>query len=76
VFNRMNVVAFAMDLRGPAPQVAPASYFPSVVEWGISVGLVAATVFLFGLAVRYLPVLSAEVHDESAHGDETARKVA
>jgi formate dehydrogenase iron-sulfur subunit len=31
-----------------------------VVEWGISVGLIAATIFLFGLAVRRLPVLPKE----------------
>ncbi len=57
VLNRVNVVVFGMELKGAAPQVAPQSYFPSVVEWGISVGLIAATIFLFGLAVRRLPVL-------------------
>jgi formate dehydrogenase iron-sulfur subunit len=60
VFNRMNVVVFAMDLRGVTPQIAPQSYFPSAVEWGVSIGLIAATVFLFGLAVRHMPVLSSE----------------
>ncbi len=57
VLNRINVVVFGMELKGAAPQIAPQSYFPSVVEWGISVGLIAATIFLFGLAVRHLPVL-------------------
>jgi formate dehydrogenase iron-sulfur subunit len=60
VFNRMNVVAFAMTLRGAMPQTAPAHYFPSIFEWGVSVGLIAATIFLFGLGVRYLPVLPEE----------------
>jgi formate dehydrogenase iron-sulfur subunit len=28
-----------------------------VFEWGISVGLVAATIFLFGMGARTLPLL-------------------
>jgi formate dehydrogenase iron-sulfur subunit len=56
-FNRVNVVLFAMYLKGPMPQVAPASYSPSVFEWGISVGLIAATIFLFGLGARLMPLL-------------------
>jgi formate dehydrogenase iron-sulfur subunit len=60
VFNRMNVVLFAMTLRGAMPQTAPGHYMPSIFEWGISVGLIAATIFLFGLGTRYLPVLPKE----------------
>src|SRR6516162_4127082 len=37
ILNRVNVVLLAMDLKGPMPQIRPASYFPSVFEWGISV---------------------------------------
>ena len=66
VFNRINVVLWAMDLKGPMPQNAPASYSPSLVEWGISIGLIAAAIFLFGLGARLLPVLP----EESA-GQET-----
>jgi len=58
-FNRVNVVLLAMNIKGPMPQFGPEQYFPSVVEWGISVGLIAATVFLFGLAVRLMPLLPA-----------------
>ena len=57
VFNRVNVVLLAMTLKGPMPQFAPESYTPSVVEWGISVGLIAATIFLFGMAARLMPLL-------------------
>ena len=57
VFNRVNVVLLAMRLKGAMPQVAPESYSPSVFEWGISIGLIAATIFLFGLGVRLMPVL-------------------
>jgi formate dehydrogenase iron-sulfur subunit len=37
---------------------APEGYAPSIVEWGISIGLIAATIFLFGLVARLMPVLS------------------
>jgi formate dehydrogenase iron-sulfur subunit len=65
-YNRMNVVLFAMTFRGRMPWDAAESYLPSLVEWGVSIGLIAATIFLFGLAARWLPVLSkpqsADVH--------------
>ena len=57
VFNRINVVLLAMDLKGPMPQIAPETYAPSVFEWGISIGLIAATIFLFGLGARLIPLL-------------------
>jgi len=56
-FNRMNVVLFAMTFRGRMPWDAPESYMPSIVEWGVSIGLIAATIFLFGLGARLMPVL-------------------
>jgi formate dehydrogenase iron-sulfur subunit len=57
VYNRTNVVLFAMDFRGRMPWVAAERYAPSFVEWGISIGLIAATIFLFGLGARWVPVL-------------------
>jgi formate dehydrogenase iron-sulfur subunit len=57
-YNRMNVVLFAMAFRGRMPWDAPEYYLPSLVEWGVSIGLIAATIFLFGLAARLVPVLS------------------
>jgi formate dehydrogenase iron-sulfur subunit len=57
-YNRMNVVLFAMAFRGRMPWDAPEGYLPSTVEWGVSIGLIAATIFLFGLAARLMPVLS------------------
>jgi formate dehydrogenase iron-sulfur subunit len=57
VFNRINVVLLAMNLRGAMPQVAPEVYVPTIFEWGISIGLIAATIFLFGLGARLLPLL-------------------
>ena len=60
IFNRVNVVILAMDLRGAMPQTAPETYSPSVFEWGISIGLIAATIFLFGLGARLFPLLPKE----------------
>ncbi len=60
VLNRVNVVLLAMNLKGPMPQIAPETYSPSIFEWGISVGLIAATIFLFGVGVRLMPVLPKE----------------
>ena len=56
-YNRMNVVLFAMTFRGRMPWGAAEVYTPSIVEWGVSVGLIAATIFLFGLVARIVPVL-------------------
>ena len=66
VFNRVNVVLLAMNLRGAMPQVAPESYVPTIFEWGISIGLIAATIFLFGLGARLLPLLPVA---QAAQGD-------
>ena len=49
VLNRINVVLLAMDLKGPLPRSAPASYAPCIFEWGISLGLIAATILPLGL---------------------------
>jgi formate dehydrogenase iron-sulfur subunit len=57
-YNRMNVVLFAMTFRGRMPWGAPERYVPSIIEWSVSIGLVAATIFLFGLVARLMPVLS------------------
>jgi Ni/Fe-hydrogenase subunit HybB-like protein len=56
-YNRMNVVLFAMTFRGRMPWGAPEHYLPSIVEWGISIGLIALTIFLFSLGARLMPVL-------------------
>jgi formate dehydrogenase iron-sulfur subunit len=60
VFNRVNVVLLAMNLKGPMPQIAPEPYSPTIFEWGISIGLIAATIFLFSLGARLVPLLPVE----------------
>ena len=58
VYNRVNVVLFAMTFQGRMPWGSPETYVPSIFEWGVSIGLIAATIFLFGLGARLLPVLA------------------
>ena len=60
VLNRVSAVFFAMKLNGPMPQLAPQTYIPSVWEWGLSAGMIAAAILLFRLAVQVLPVLPKE----------------
>ena len=60
ILNRTTVVILAMNLKGPMPQIAPESYSPTVFEWGVSIGLIAATIFLFGLGARLFPLLPKE----------------
>jgi formate dehydrogenase iron-sulfur subunit len=57
VLHRVNVVYLAMQPDGPMPWTAPSTYTPSWAEWGLSVGLIAATIFLFGAGARALPLL-------------------
>jgi formate dehydrogenase iron-sulfur subunit len=60
IFNRVNVVLLAMNLKGAMPQTAPEPYSPTIFEWGISIGLIAAAIFLFGLGARLMPLLPRE----------------
>jgi formate dehydrogenase iron-sulfur subunit len=66
ILNRTNAVVFGMNLKGAMPQLGPLHYTPSVIEWGISVGMIAATIFLYRLGVAYLPILPKE-EQASAH---------
>ena len=60
ILNRVSIVYLAMNLKGAMPQTAPESYLPSLFEWGVSIGLIAASIFLFGLGARLFPVLPKE----------------
>jgi len=62
IFNRVNVVLLAMNLKGAMPQAAPEPYWPTIFEWGISIGLIAAAIFLFGMGARLIPLLPREDH--------------
>ena len=60
ILNRTNVVYLAINLKGAMPGTSPEVYSPTVFEWGLSIGLIALTIFLFGLGVRLLPLLPKE----------------
>jgi len=66
IFNRVNVVLLAMNLKGAMPQTAPEPYWPTIFEWGISIGLIAAAIFLFGLGTRLMPILPRQEHGRSS----------
>jgi formate dehydrogenase iron-sulfur subunit len=69
IWNRWNAVVYGMNLKGAMPQLGPLHYRPSVIEWGISVGMIAATIFLFKLGVAYLPILPRETAEHSVAAD-------
>jgi formate dehydrogenase iron-sulfur subunit len=64
ILNRLNVVLFGMNLQAPLPGGEVAAYFPSLVEIGVTVGLIAATIFLYNIAAHTLPVLKAKAQEE------------
>ena len=53
VLNRINVF-----LVGYQPPFPAKSYFPSIGEMAITAGLIAALIFIYRLAVIYLPVIN------------------
>ena len=69
IWNRWNAVVYGMDLQGVMPQLGPLHYRPSIIEWGISVGMIAATIFLFRLGVAYLPILPKEKAEHTVAAD-------
>ncbi len=52
--NRLNVCLFSMDQYNTT--VAGGSYFPSAMEWFLTLGLVSLGVVLFKMAAKYLPL--------------------
>ena len=59
--NRVNVFLVSYN-----PPYAQGSYFPSVGEIAITAGLIAGIIFLYRLAVTFLPVLSARPKEVSS----------
>jgi formate dehydrogenase iron-sulfur subunit len=59
VFNRLNVVLLGMELPGTMPGGLVGDYRPSLVEWAITISLVAAALFLFTAGIKLLPILPA-----------------
>ncbi|HNR36360.1 MAG TPA: polysulfide reductase NrfD [Candidatus Hydrogenedentes bacterium] len=57
VFNRLNVVLLGMNLPGTQPGGLVGTYYPSLIEWVLSLSLIAAAVFFFATGVKLLPIL-------------------
>jgi len=55
VINRVNVFLIAY-----APQTSQQAYWPAVGEFALTAGLTATLIFLYRLAVTYLPVMPVE----------------
>lgn len=60
-FNRVNVFLIAYQ-----PPYATTSYFPSIFEIAVTIGLISTLMLIYRLAVTYLPVIT--------HPELTARK--
>ncbi len=60
IFNRFNVSLFAITHPGSITYIptfmGQVTYFPSLPEVAISIGIFSAGILAFGLAVKYLPV--------------------
>ena len=52
-FNRVNVFLVAYQ-----PPYAATSYFPSIFEIAVTVGLISTLMLIYRLAVTYLPVIT------------------
>jgi len=57
IFNRMNVVLLGMTLPGTMPGGLVGRYHPSIIEWAVSISLIAAAIFLFAVGAKLLPIL-------------------
>lgn len=57
IFNRVNVVIFGMNLHGTQPGGIIGTYYPSAIEWAVSISLIAAAVFFFAAGAKLLPIL-------------------
>lgn len=55
--NRLNVCVFSMQEYGAAKG---ASYFPSTLEFLVTLGIVSLGILLFKMAAKYLPLFAAE----------------
>ena len=53
LFNRVNVFLVAYQ-----PPFTSKTYWPSAAEWAVTIGLFAALMFIYRVAVTYLPVIS------------------
>lgn len=69
ILNRFNVSWFAVKHSDPLSYMpgfmGNVSYFPTLPEVAVSIGIFSAGILAFGLAVKYLPVFEPEDHGHS-----------
>ena len=70
VFSRWNVTVSGLIVPlnyalGTLFQVTPADYTPSLIEWGVIIGVLGYVMLLFTVAVYFLPIF--EYDDGEAH---------
>ena len=63
--NRWNVTVSGLTVPlsyspGTLYQLPPSSYSPSLVEWGVAIGIVGYALMLFTLGVRFLPLFRSD----------------
>jgi Ni/Fe-hydrogenase subunit HybB-like protein len=71
VLNRLNCFVLAYH-----PPYATKSYFPSITEFALSAGLVAALMLVYRVAVTYLPILEPAKRTDEPDGMEPASETA
>jgi len=69
IMNRFNVSWFAVTHPDPITFMpifmGQVTYFPSLPEVAVSIGIFSAGILAFGLAVKYLPVFEEEEHHDT-----------
>jgi molybdopterin-containing oxidoreductase family membrane subunit len=65
LFNRWNVTVSGLIVPlnyspGVEYQLDPGTYAPTLVEWGIAVGVIGYALILFTLAIKFLPIFQGE----------------
>ncbi len=63
IVNRWNVTVSGLFVPlsyspGTLYQLEPGRYFPSLVEWGIALGIIGYALLMLTLGVRYLPIFA------------------
>jgi Ni/Fe-hydrogenase subunit HybB-like protein len=68
IFNRWNITVSGLFVPvsyspGTLYKLLPGNYFPSLVEWGIALGIIGYALLLLTLGLRFLPLFPKESHN-------------
>jgi molybdopterin-containing oxidoreductase family membrane subunit len=80
IVNRWNVTLSGLIVPldwspGEANLFAVNTYFPSAVEWGVTVGVLGYALLFLTLGLRYLPMYANETDHDSAHAPSSLDEV-